>query len=168
MTLDGCVGVCGAVVQELFGGCHGGFSSSGLRGSEGTEGYQERAVDRSSMIKQGPDDLLELLDGLWLQWWRGVHRFRLLDFDPTLWGVVFAGGMLRVVRLEVLETVENGGDVTGHGDPGCPCKVITVNGETAVEFSGPVGCDWVEGGEGLLKVESIFLVLACYSKVIYY
>ena len=59
----------------------------------------------------------------------------MLHFDTTLWRMVFIGGMLRVVRSEVLKTVENGWDVTGHGNGGRTGNVVPFDGQSTVKFS---------------------------------
>ncbi len=55
-------GVCGQVVKKLVHGNIGGFSGSGLLGTQGTEGGKELVVNNMCIVEESANDALNSLD----------------------------------------------------------------------------------------------------------
>ena len=90
-------GMCGTVVEELCDGDCGGFGAVGLRGCEGTECDQHGAVDRSRVVKEGANDILQTCEGCGVEEWSGVfvgcvlYGCAVVGSDPGVWCVLRAG-----------------------------------------------------------------------------
>ena len=60
-VVDDCVGMGGAIVEEMGTGLGGGLSALCLGGRERAEGDQNSGIDGSTVIQQYTDDFLEML-----------------------------------------------------------------------------------------------------------
>lgn len=125
-------------------------------------------IDRPSIIEEFTADLLEAFCFGWSERRRQDSGGHLLLFAIYRCGE--RGGRIGPGCADVLEMDECVSDVVGHGE--CDVSVCMVDvvvpfeGHTKVVFSGPIGLDWVGGGEDFLKVEGIGLVDVLNSKVI--
>ena len=73
--------------------------------------------------------------------------------------------MLRAFGHRMLEFVKGCLEIFGHGDISGACGIVTVNGESAEEGTGPVDGDRVEFSEGLDKVVGVLFAYVIDPKV---
>ena len=138
------VGMGGAIIEEL-GDRHGGSGRAiGLSGGERAEGDEHGGIHRARIVKERADHFLEVPKRRSIQRRGGVVRFGILD------GRAIGGrypGVRRVLKAcggDMKKRCERSFDVPGHGYIDGAKVVIPLEGETAVQRTGPVDSDRVE------------------------
>ena len=69
VVADSCIGMSGAVVEEMCECSSGGFSSFGLSGGEVADSYKHGGIDGASIVEECTDGLLEACDAGGIEGW---------------------------------------------------------------------------------------------------
>ena len=123
---DGRARMGDGVVEEPEDFIIGLLGGLGFLGGDRAEGGKYGRVNGNGVVQQGPDDMLDEGDGLGWQYRRFVRVIGPLDRRAIRGCFPGMGGILEARWRRMLELVEGGREVVGHGDvagsPGvAPC-----------------------------------------------
>ena len=140
VVADGGGGICVEIVHEHIGFGHGVGGGMGLFGSDFVEGDKDAGVTGAAVVHEGAIDGLDAGGAVGIEGRGGGDGGRLLllvgaidGFNPRVRDVLWTLGD------GVVEFFQRVVNVAWHGDVDVAVGVVPVQGESAVEISGPVG-----------------------------
>jgi len=104
MIADCCIGVCGAIVQELCDGLHGGLSAFGLLCGNGAQGSEKSGVHSACIVQEHVNDLLYSFGVGGIEDWGRAGLVSILDFGSIVGFLPCMGGMLRLHRRQMAKS----------------------------------------------------------------
>jgi hypothetical protein len=153
-------------VEQLVDFSLGGAGGGALFGGEGAEGDHHGGIDVAGVEQKRPDDLLDEFGGGWEQWGCVVDGFRELDGDAVLLFGGRARGILGTRRFGVLELVDGGLYIAGHGNVQGVVGVIPAQGYATIQRAGPIFRAFVVRVDGQEEMFCMFVAFIFNAKII--
>ena len=140
---NGGIGMSGTVVEELCDGKVCALGSAGLFVGNGAEGHEDGDINTAGIVEDGPDDLLNAGDTMFVKGWGVVMGYGKLGcFAVLFWGALI-WAVLGFGRCCVFVSLQHPWDIFWHADVKIFLLVVPLQLDATVQSAILILCQFV-------------------------